>query len=124
MQTQLPFENPEIRIHTHETSELGTTYIQDEANREDARNNCNKLIRYWQRNNFWINKHDALRFCDVDCLQQRIPNIEASGIPIERSHRHMGGKLTSYRLKCTCHLIGGVKDRSGCYVHSEELKLK
>lgn len=116
MQTEINFT-----VHTHERSALGTAIVQNQAKR--LAGNCYALVKFWQSKWYWLDDDDCRNMVGVKNITQRSADlIHRNGIAIEKKLSE--GGVMRYRLKCTCHLIGGVKDVRGCYVHDEELKLK
>lgn len=111
----------QLQTHTKERTAEGTAYVR--ANAEKISGNCRKLLAFWQEKRWWLNKHDCLKFVGVDCLAQRVADlIHKNGIQVEKLNEP-GDDCTRYRLKCTCHHVGGIKQTAGCYAHDSNLKV-
>lgn len=123
MQPELPFpkQRKEFRTHKRERTKEGEA-ILIEQNARLTGNNYD-LVKFWQSKWYWLDDDTCRNMTGIKNVTQRVANIRNDiGIPVEKDKR--AGGVVWYRLKCTCHLIGGVKETRGCYVHSEELKLK
>src|SRR5688572_23807550 len=57
-------------------------HMQIKANRERAESNCHKLLAFWQKQNWHIDKYYAKDELGIDCLAQRIKNLRDAGVAV------------------------------------------
>jgi hypothetical protein len=96
------------QIHDRSTQ----IYLAVETNRERAKSNCEKLLRFWRTQNRHISKYDAAQM-GIDCLAQRVKNLKDAGYPVEsETRRDLGEVFARYYLKCTC-------EDGSCYLHNK-----
>lgn len=93
MTLQLPIN---FTAHQNERTAEGTEFAR--SNQVYMTENCRKLVAFWQKENRWLSKYEALQLLGVDCLAQRIADIRKSGIEIE-SETVKGERFKRYRLK-------------------------
>lgn len=107
------------------TTQLSITFASDQktaihmavkANRERAESNCNKLLAFWQKQNWHIDKYYAAKELGIDCLAQRVANLRKAGVSVI-SETRKGEPQSRYWLECTC-------ESGQCYLHSENLQVK
>lgn len=117
MNTQLDIFN----VHQKERTAKGTAIVQ--AKQLKLGGNCKKLMKFWQEKWYWLTEKDMERMIDVNNGTQRVHDlIKKNGVEIEKEQDDLHG-FTKYRLKCKCHLIGGVKHVEGCLVHDPKKKI-
>jgi hypothetical protein len=85
---------------------------------------CQDLLCFWQDKRYWLNVAAAKQYLGLTEAEFYLAIARLrSEYKVKIESEFINGHQ-SWRLKCTCHLIGGVKDVQNCYVHCEELKLK
>lgn len=109
------------------TTQLSISFSEDrktaihmavKANRERAESNCNKLLAFWQKQNWHIDKYYAAKELGIDCLAQRVANLKKAGVAIASKIDYAKGECQSrYWLECTCGSV------AGCHLHSAELRV-
>jgi hypothetical protein len=114
IQTQL-----QLPPHTRERSPEQTAYVQAHAVRLGGNNM--KLIKFWQNQNVPISCDNAKDWIGVRNLVQRVADLRALNIVI-LDKWDPTKTFKFYYLGCQC--AEPRRDVTGCYLHSQELKVK
>lgn len=97
---------------------LTRIHMAVQSNRERAKSNCIKLLEFWRKTNYRIDKYYAKDVLGIDCLAQRCQNLRAAGVPVASNtkEKNKGEPQSRYWLECTC-------ENDHCYLHDAELKI-
>jgi len=95
-------------------------YLARVENKNRAESNCHKLLAFWQKNNMQIDKYYAGTVMGIDCLSQRVANLNKAGVKVKAVIRYdLGEKQARYCLECTC----GNAQFNGCYLHDADKRV-
>jgi hypothetical protein len=110
--------------HTRERSIEGTAFVNDAETREHLENCSTRIMRFWQTSgNIPITNKMARDYKFSSYASARINEMRTAGVTIlSKWVEENGNKVKAFYLGCQC--AEPRRDVTGCYLHSQELKVK